>query len=78
MSLSTMNVIKHGNRRSEKLQNISRYFTIGYGDRRDLDTYPLLPIGNSFLCGKVQHEKYLVSTIDIRGQLGTAAFSRKR
>jgi len=28
---------------------------------------PLLPIGDSLLCGKVQHEKYFVSTIEIRG-----------
>lgn len=29
---------------------------------------PLLAIGDSLLYGKMQHEKYLVSTIAIRGQ----------
>ncbi len=68
MSLFIKVATRQGNRPSGRSPNTSRYSTIGKGGKHGSGTYPQLSMSDSSMQDRSQHEKYFVSTIDIRGQ----------
>ena len=73
MSLFITVATRQGNRPSGRSPNTSRSSTIGKDGKHGWGTYPRLSMSDSSMQGRSQHEKYFVSTIDIRGQRALGA-----